>query len=99
MFGFFKAIPRAIGRGFKAVFWDIFKSQMAKFVMKYEATFRQVIIDVAMGQLEGDRSKQQEAFARMLLALKGVPGGFKDLWVNWGIETILFQLKKEGKVD
>jgi len=93
-FGFFKAI----GRGFKSFFWDIFKSEMAKFVMKYERIFRQVIIDVATGQLEGDRNKQSEAFAKMIAALKGIPGGFKDHWVNWGIETVLAKLKQEGKV-
>ena len=93
-FGFFKAI----GRGFKSVFWDVFKSQMVKFITKYEATFRQVILDIAAGQLEGDRNKQQEAFARLISALKGVPGSFKDHWINFGIELVFAKLKDKGEV-
>ena len=77
MFGFFKAI----GRGFKSVFWDVFKSQMAKFVARYEATFRQVILDVAEGAIEGNRDKQAEAYARITTALKGVPEAFRTHWI------------------
>ena len=93
-FGFFKAI----GRGFKSVFWDVFKSQMVKFVAKYEATFRQVILDIAAGQLEADRLKQLEAFSRLISALKGVPEDFKDHWINFGIELVFAKLKDKGEV-
>ena len=82
MFGFFKAI----GRGFRFVFrafGGVFKSEMSKFVAKYERTFTEVIIDVAEGELEGDRNKQAEAFARLTTALKGVPEAFKTHWLNW----------------
>jgi len=101
MFGFLTAIPRGIGRGFKAIwgaFGNVFRSEMVKFIAKYERTFRQVILDVATGQLEGDRNKQMEAFARLILALKGIPKGFKDHWINFGIELVFAKLKTEGKV-
>ena len=101
MFGFLGAIPRGIGRGFKAIwgaFGSVFRSEMAKFVMKYERTFALIIIDVATGQLESDSNKRNEAFARLVKTFKGVPGGFRDHWVNWGLETVLAKLKDEGKV-
>ena len=89
---------RAMGRGFKAFFGGIFRSEMAKFVLKYERTFSQVIIDVAKGTLESDNNKRQEAFAKLVSVFKGVPGGFRDHWISWGIETVLAKLKNEGKV-
>jgi len=101
MFGFLGAIPRGIGRGFKAVwgtFGKVFRSEMVKFVAKYERTFRQVIIDIATGTLESDSNKRSEAFAKLIYALKSVPGGFKDHWIGFGIELVLAKLKQEGKV-
>ena len=96
-FGFIKAI----GRGFRFVFrafGGVFKSEMAKFVARYETIFAQVIISIAEGQLEGDSSKRDEAFARLKRDLAGVPGGFRDHWVNWGLETVLAKLKAQGKL-
>ena len=92
---------RAIGRGFRFVFrafGGVFKSEMAKFVARYERTFTQVILDIAAGGLEGDRGKQREAFARLKKALAGAPKSFKDHWINWGIETVLAKLKEQGKL-
>ena len=97
MLGFFKVI----GRGFRAVFrafGGVFKSEMAKFVTKYETAFASAIISIASAELEGDRNKRDEAFARIKKTLAGVPKGFKDHWINWGIETVLAKLKGQGKL-
>ena len=96
-FGFFNIFGRAFKAIFRA-FGGVFRSEMAKFVTKYEATFKQIILDVAAGTLEGDRNKQAEAFARLITALKGVPEAFRTHWVNWGIETVYAKLAAKNKV-
>ena len=92
---------RVIGRGFRFVFrafGKVFKSEMVKFVARYEATFRQVILDVAEGAIEGNRDKQAEAFARLTTALKGVPEAFRTHWLNFGIELVYAKLRGKGEV-
>jgi hypothetical protein len=94
-------IFRAIGRGFRAVFrafGGVFKSEMAKFVAGYESIFTQIILEIAAAELEGDRSKQREAFTKLKKELGNSPKSFKDHWINWGIETVLAKLKDQGKL-
>jgi len=90
-----------IGRGFKhlwGIFGDLFKSEALKFVARYKQIFLQAVTDVAEGQLEGDRNKQEEAVAKLKSAFKGIGVDARDSFLNLGIEIILAELKSTKRI-
>ena len=90
-----------IGRSFKhifGIFTDLFKSEAMKFIARYKQIFIQAVVDVAEGQLENDRNKQEEAVAKLKAAFRGIGVDARDSFLNLGIEIILTELKAQKRL-
>ena len=95
--GFFSLL----GRGFKhmfGIFGDLFKSEAMKFVARYKEVFVRVVLDIAASELMGDRTRQQEAFARAKAEFKRMGVAARDSFINLAIEMVLSELKAQKRI-